>query len=440
MADGTTAEAYRVATLALHAGHRPDSDTHSRAVPIYQTTSYTFDSPEHAANLFGLREFGNIYTRLMNPTTDVLERRLAALHGGVGALALSSGSAAITMAVLNITKVGQNIVSSQHLYGGTYNFFQHTLPRLGIEARLVDATDPEAVARAVDENTRLIFAESIGNPRNSVVDFEALAAIAHENGIPFIVDNTVSPIFFDPFAHGVDIAVYSLTKFVGGHGTSLGGAIVDSGRFDWKASGKFPEITEPDPSYHGLVFWDAFGLHDKALIRGAAFVMKARLELMRDTGPCISPFNSFLILQGVETLPLRMERHCANAQAVAEWLEVHPDVAWVSFPGLESHPNREKAKQYFRGGNGAIIGFGIRGGLEAGKKLIGAVRLFSHLANIGDAKSLIIHPASTTHQQLGPEEMAAAGVTEDFIRLSIGIEDIADILADLDQAIRVSQG
>jgi O-acetylhomoserine (thiol)-lyase len=432
-------------TKALHAGHEPDSSTNARAVPIYQTTSYVFNSAEHAANLFGLKEFGNIYTRIMNPTTDVLERRLAALHGGVGALALASGQAAETMAILNIASAGQNIVSTTYLYGGTYNLFHYTLPKLGIQVRFVESSDPRDFEKVIDDKTRLVFTESIGNPKNNVDDFEGIAAVAHRHGIPFVVDNTVSPLIFDPFAHGVDVAVYSLTKFIGGHGNSIGGAIVDSGKFDWKASGRFPEFTQPDPSYHGLVFWDAFGLHDQALVRGAGFIFKARLQVLRDTGPCISPFNAFLILQGIETLHLRMPRHCENALKVAQWLEKNPAVVWVNYPGLKSHPDHARAAKYLTGAfgtpnYGAILGFGIKGGKEAGVKVIEAVRLFSHLANVGDAKSLIIHPASTTHQQLSVEEQLSTGVTEDFIRLSVGIEDIDDIIADLDQAIRASQG
>jgi O-acetylhomoserine (thiol)-lyase len=429
---------YRPETLALHAGQVPDPATKARAVPIYQTTSYVFDNSEHAARLFALQEFGNIYTRIMNPTTDVLEKRLAALDGGVGALAVSSGQAAITLAILNITRAGQNIVSTSYLYGGTYNLFQHTLAKMGIEVRFVDSSDPANVAAAIDEKTRLVYMESIGNPKNNVDDFEAIAKIAHEAGIPFVVDNTVSPYIFRPIDHGADIVVYSLTKFLGGHGTSIGGAIVDSGRFDW-SNGKFPEFTEPDPSYHGLVFWEPFGLHDKAIVRGAAYIIRARVALLRDLGPCLSPFNAFLILQGIETLHLRMPRHCENALAVAQWLEKHPAVSWVNYPGLPSHPDYERAKKYLPKGCGAIIGFGIKGGLEAGKKLIDHVKLFSHLANIGDAKSLIIHPASTTHQQLSPEEQLATGVTPDFIRLSIGLEHVEDIIADLDQALAASQ-
>jgi O-acetylhomoserine (thiol)-lyase len=429
---------YRPETLALHAGQVPDPATKARAVPIYQTTSYVFDNSEHAARLFALQEFGNIYTRIMNPTTDVLEKRLAALDGGVGALAVSSGQAAITLAILNITRAGQNIVSTSYLYGGTYNLFQHTLAKMGIEVRFVNSSDPANVAAAIDEKTRLVYMESIGNPKNNVDDFEAIAKIAHDAGIPFVVDNTVSPYIFRPIDHGADIVVYSLTKFLGGHGTSIGGAIVDSGRFDW-SNGKFPEFTEPDPSYHGLVFWEPFGLHDKAIVRGAAYIIRARVALLRDLGPCLSPFNAFLILQGIETLHLRMPRHCENALAVAQWLDKHPAVSWVNYPGLPSHPDYERAKKYLPKGCGAIIGFGIKGGLEAGKKLIDHVKLFSHLANIGDAKSLIIHPASTTHQQLSPQEQLATGVTPDFIRLSIGLEHVEDIIADLDPALAASQ-
>ena len=429
---------YRPATIALHGGHVPDGATHARAVPIYQTTSYVFESAEHAANVFALKEAGNIYTRIMNPTTAVLEERLAQLEGGVGALALSSGQAAEALAILNITRAGQNIVSTTALYGGTYNLFRHTLARFGIQARFVDSSDPEAFERAIDSNTRLLYTESIGNPKNNVDDFEAIAGVAHRNGLPLVVDNTVSPFILRPFDHGADIVVYSLTKFIGGHGTSIGGAIVDSGRFDW-ANGRFPEFTEPDPSYHGLVFWDLFGTHDRAVQPGAAYITKARVQLLRDLGPCLSPFNAFQFLQGLETLPLRIRAHCRNALAVAEWLRGNPHVAWVNYPLLPDHPDYERAKRYLPHGAGAIVGFGIRGGLEAGRRVIDSVRLFSHLANIGDAKSLIIHPASTTHQQLSAEERAASGVTDDFIRLSIGTEDIADILDDLEQAIDASQ-
>jgi O-acetylhomoserine (thiol)-lyase len=426
------------ATSCLHGGQEPDPTTTARAVPIYQTTSYVFRSADHAANLFGLKEFGNIYTRLMNPTTDVLEKRLAELDGGVGALAVSSGQAAITLAVLNITKAGQNIVSTSYLYGGTYNLFHYTLPRMGIEVRFVDSSDPKNVAEAIDANTRLVYMESVGNPKNNVDDFEAIAAVAHGNGIPFVVDNTVSPLIFRPLDFGADIVVYSLTKFIGGHGTSIGGAIVDSGRFNW-ASGRFPEFSEPDPSYHGLVFDQPFGLHDQALVKGASFIMRARISLLRDVGPCISPFNAFLFLQGLETLHVRMARHCENALEVAKWLAKNPAVEWVNYPGLASHRDNAKAAKYLRGGSGAIVGFGIKGGLEAGRKFINSVKLLSHLANIGDAKSLVIHPASTTHQQLTTEEQLSTGVTPDYVRLSVGIEDVRDIIADLDQAIKASQ-
>jgi len=418
-------------TLALHAGHTPDPASLSRAVPIYQTTSYVFKNSEHAANLFGLKEFGNIYTRLMNPTTDVLEQRLAALDGGVGALAVASGQAAITYAVLNVTKAGQNIISSSYLYGGTYTLFHYTLPRLGITVKFVDTSDPENVRRAIDENTRLVYTESVGNPKNNVDDFEAIGAITREAGIPFIVDNTVTtPFLFKPLEHGADIVVYSLTKFMGGHGTSIGGAVVDGGAFPWN-NGKFPEFTEPDPSYHGLKFWDALG--------NLSYILRMRVSLLRDMGACISPFNSFQLLQGIETLHVRMPRHVENARAVAAWLEKHPLVSWVNYPGLASHKDNARARKYLPKGEGAIIGFGIKGGLQAGKTFIDNVKLLSHLANIGDAKSLVIHPASTTHQQLSEEEQQSSGVTADFIRLSIGMESIDDIIADIQQALEASQ-
>ncbi|HZV80986.1 MAG TPA: O-acetylhomoserine aminocarboxypropyltransferase/cysteine synthase [Geobacteraceae bacterium] len=418
-------------TLALHAGHTPDSETLSRAVPIYQTSSYVFKSSEHAANLFGLKEFGNIYTRLMNPTTDVLEKRLAQLDGGVGALAVASGQAATTYAVLNIASAGQNIVSTSYLYGGTYNLFHYTLPKLGITVKFVDTADADAVRGAIDENTRLVYMESVGNPKNNVDDFEAIAKVAHDAGIPFVVDNTVTTSYlFKPLQHGADIVVYSLTKFISGHGTSIGGAVVDGGTFPWN-NGKFPELAEPDPSYHGLNYWEALG--------NLSYILKMRLTLLRDMGACISPFNAFQIIQGIETLPLRVARHVENAQKVAEWLEKHPLVSWVNYPGLPSHPDYARAKKYLPKGAGAIIGFGIKGGIEAGKKFIDNVKLLSHLANIGDAKSLVIHPASTTHQQLTAEEQVSTGVTADFIRLSVGIEDSADIIADIEQALQISQ-
>lgn len=430
---------YGIDTLALHAGQQPDTATNARAVPIYQTTSYVFNSVEHAANLFGLKEFGNIYSRIMNPTTDVLEKRLAEMSGGSGALALASGQAAITIAILNITGAGQNIVSTSYLYGGTYNLFHYTFKRLGIEVRFVNSSDPASVEAAIDENTRLVYTESVGNPANNVDDYPAIADIAHKHGIPFIIDNTVTPPpLLNPFDFGADIAVYSLTKFIGGHGTSIGGAIVDSGKFNW-ANGKFPELTEPDPSYHGISYWGAFGIHDKAVVPGIAYIIKARVQLLRDLGPTLAPFNSFLFIQGLETLPLRIRQHSANALEVAKWLEAHPSVTWVNYPGLPSHPDHLKAQRFLPNGYGAIIGFGIKGGREAGIKLIESVKLFSHLANIGDAKSLIIHPASTTHQQLTPEEQLSTGVSDDYIRLSIGLEDVKDILADLDQALTKSQ-
>ncbi|MHB8996700.1 MAG: O-acetylhomoserine aminocarboxypropyltransferase/cysteine synthase family protein [Armatimonadota bacterium] len=419
-------------TLALHAGQDPDPTTGARAVPIYQTTSYCFKDTDHAANLFALKEFGNIYTRLMNPTWDVLEQRVAALEGGVAALVTASGQAAETLAVLNIAGAGDHIVASASLYGGTYNLFNYTLRKLGIETTFVDASDPENFRRAIKKNTRLVYAESLGNPANDVLDFEKVAAAAHDNGLPLIVDNTVAtPYLLNPIEWGADIVVHSLTKFLGGHGTSVGGIIVDSGKFNW-GNGKFPEFTEPDPSYHGLKFWETFG--------AISFVLKARVELLRDLGPALSPFNAFLILQGVETLSLRVQRHSDNALAVARFLETHPSVSWVNYPGLETAPTHELAKKYLRNGFGAILGFGIKGGREAGIKFINNAKLLSHLVNIGDAKSLVVHPASTTHQQLSPEEQIATGVTEDFIRLVIGIEDIRDIIADIDQALAASQG
>jgi len=428
MSDETS---YQLGTQALHAGQVPDPTTNSRAVPIYQTSSYTFDSSEHAANLFGLKEMGNIYTRLMNPTTDVLEKRLAEMDGGVGALALASGSAAITLAILNLAKAGDNIISSSYLYGGTYNLFHHTFARMGISVKFVDTSDPQAVAAAIDDNTKAIYTETIGNPKNNVDEFETLASIAHDNGLPFIVDNTVAtPALFRPIEHGADIVCYSLTKFIGGHGPSLGGAVVDSGNFDW-SSGRFSEYTTPDPSYHGLVYHEALG--------NLAYILKMRLTLLRDMGPCLSPFNAFQFLQGLETLHVRMPRHCENALKVAKFLDGHACVSWVNYPGLESHPDYDRARKYLPKGQGAILGFGIKGGAEAGAKFIDSVKLASHLANIGDAKTLVIHPATTTHQQLNAEEQAAAGVTPDYVRVSVGIEDIDDIIEDLDQALKASQ-
>jgi O-acetylhomoserine (thiol)-lyase len=433
-------ETYHIDTLALHAGHTPDQDTLSRAVPIYQTSSYVFRDTEHAAGLFALKEFGNIYTRLMNPTTDVLEKRLAALHGAAGALATASGQAAIFYAIAAITSAGQNFVTGDKLYGGTYTQFSYPLKRFGIEARFVDSSDPANFERAIDENTRLLYTESIGNPKGNVDDFEAIAEIAHKHKIPLIVDNTVTPPpLFNPFDRGADIAVYSLTKMIGGHGTSIGGAIVDKGDFDWKASGKFPEITEPDAAYHGVNFWDAFGSHAGAVAPGLAYVLKIRTGLARDLGATLSPFNSWLFIQGMETLPLRARAHVANALAVARFLNDHPAVTSVDYAGLPSHPDYDRACKYFPDGPGAVFGFEVKGGLEAGKALINSVKLASHVANILDAKTLVIHPASTTHQQLTSEEQLKAGVTPGLIRVSVGIEDVRDIIADLDQALRASQ-
>jgi len=423
---------YRLETLAVHGGQELDPATLSRAVPIYQTTSYGFRSTEHAANLFALKEFGNIYTRLMNPTNDVFEKRMAALEGGVGALATSSGQAAITFAVLNIAGAGDEIVSASSLYGGTYNLFNVTLPKIGIRVRFVDPSDPEHFRKAITDRTKALYLESVGNPKLDVPDIAAIADVAHEHGIPLIVDNTLpSPYLLRPIEHGADIVVHSATKFIGGHGTSIGGVIVDGGRFDWKASGKFPGFTEPDPSYHGLVYWDAFG--------PLSFIVKARVQLARDIGACLSPFNAFLFLQGLETLHLRMQRHSENALAVAKFLKSHPAVEWVRYPGLEDDPSYEMARKYMPKGQGAILTFGIRGGYEAGRRLIDSVKLFSHLANVGDSKSLIIHPASTTHSQLEGEELLSTGVTPEMVRLSVGTEAIEDILEDLDQAIRASQ-
>ena len=416
---------YKDETKLLHAGHEVDQ-TGSRAVPIYQTTSYVFKSTEHAANLFGLKEFGNIYTRLMNPTSDVFEKRMAALDGGVGALALSSGQSAITLSILNIAKSGDEIVSADNLYGGTYTLFSNTLSKFGITVRFVDSSDPNNFKKAINEKTKALYAESIGNPKLNVTDLEKVAKIAHDNGIPFILDNTVSPYLLKPIDHGVDIVVYSATKFIGGHGTSIGGVIVDSGKFDWN-NGKFPLIAGPDPSYHSLDFVKEFGK--------LAYIIKARVTLLRDLGPALSPFNSFLFLQGLETLHLRIVRHSENALNVAEFLEKHPKVAWVNYPGLESSPEKKLVDKYLPRGAGAIVGFGIKGGLEVGKKFINSVKLLSHLANIGDAKTLVIHPASTTHQQLSEKEQLATGVTPDYIRLSVGIENIDDIIADIKQSL-----
>lgn len=425
-------------TLSIHAGQTADPTTGARAVPIYQTTSYVFDSVEHAANLFGLKEEGNIYSRIMNPTVGVLEKRLAHLEKGSSALALASGQAAISIAVLNLAQAGDNIVSSNHLYGGTYNLFAYTLPRLGIETRFFDQDVPESINRIADHNTRAVFVESIGNPKNRIARLEVISEIAARYGIPLIVDNTVTtPYLFRPFEYGADLVVYSLTKFIGGHGNSIGGALVEKGDFPWN-NGRYAQFCDPDPSYHGTSYWNDFGAKSDSGL-GTAFTVKARVQLLRDLGPCLSPFNAFLFLQGLETLPLRMAKHCKNALAVARWLEQHPAVSWVNYPGLESHPDFEYAREVMPAGQGAVIGFGIKGGTEAGIRLINAVQLISHLANIGDARTLIIHPASTTHQQLSREEQLSSGVTEDYIRLSVGLEDPADIIADLEQAIKASQ-
>lgn len=414
-------------TLALHAGQQPDPTTGARAVPIYATTSYQFKDTDHAARLFALQEFGNIYTRIMNPTTDVLEQRIAALEGGVGALALASGQAAETLAILNLAGTGDNIVSSTDLYGGTYNLFRHTLPKLGITTRFVDARDFDGFRKAIDGRTKAFFLELIGNPRLDVLDLAHIAAIAHEQGVPVIVDaTTATPYLCRPFEWGADIIIHSATKYIGGHGTSIGGLIVDSGTFDW-ANGRFPEFTEPDASYHGLVYTQALG--------SLAYIVKARVQGLRDIGAALSPFNAFQFLQGLETLPLRMERHSQNALAVARFLSEHAKVEWVNYPGLPSHPTYELARKYLPRGQSGILGFGIKGGRQAGKTFIESLRLFSHLANIGDARSLAIHPATTTHSQLTPDEQALTGVTDDYIRLSVGIETLDDILADLDQAL-----
>jgi len=415
-------------TIAIHGGHSGDPSTKARAVPIYQTTSYLFDSTEHATKLFALEEFGNIYTRINNPTTDVLEQRIAALEGGAAALAVASGQAAVVYAILNLAKVGDHMISSTSLYGGTYNVFAHTLKRFGIETSLVDFNDPFAVEAAIKPNTKAIFAETIGNPKIDVLDIETYADLAHRHGLPLIVDNTLAtPYLLRPIDFGADIVVHSATKFIGGHGTAIGGVIVDGGRFDWAASGRFPEFTEPDPSYHGLQYWQAFG--------NIAYILKARVQLLRDIGAAISPFNAWLLLQGLETLGIRIERHSRNALAVAEFLAAHPRVESVSYPGLKSDPAYERAQQYLPKGASAILTFRVKGDATDAKRIIDKLKLFSLLANVGDAKSLVIHPASTTHQQLSPSEQRASGVEESTIRLSVGIEDSRDIIADLEQAL-----
>ncbi len=421
-------------TIAVHAGQESaDPVTGARAVPIYQTSSYAFKSTQHAANLFALKEFGNIYTRIMNPTNDVFERRIAAIEGGTGALAVASGQAAETLALLAITQIGDEIVSANNLYGGTYELFHYTFPKLGRSVTFVDSTESNKFKEAIGEKTRAIYAETIGNPKLDVPDFEAIAQIAHDAGIPFVVDNTVGVSLVRPIEHGADIESISATKYIGGHGTSIGGVIVDSGNFRWN-NGKFPEFTEPDPSYHGVKFWEAFG--DVPGQGNIAFIVKVRVQLLRDLGPALSPFNAFLFEQGLETLPLRQRKHSENALEVARYLKNHPLVEWVNYPGLREHPSHKLATKYLHGYYGGILGFGIKGGLEAGRKFIECVKLLSHVANIGDAKSLVIHPATTTHQQLTKEEQEETGVTEDYIRLSIGLEDVEDIKEDIDQALR----
>ncbi len=427
-----TDTSFKKETLAIHAGQRPDPTTNSRAVPIYLTTSYVFNSAEHAGNLFDLKELGNIYTRLHNPTTDVWEQRMAALEGGTAALGFSSGMAAIFTSIHNLAKVGDHIVSSPRLYGGTDTLFRYTLPQIGIQVSFSEDQSSDSFAKAIRPNTKAIYIETIGNPRCDVADIKAVAQVAHDNGIPLIVDNTFAPTLCKPIEYGADISVLSCTKWVGGHGTSIGGIIVDGGSFDW-GSGKFPMFTEPDPSYHGLVIWDAF--KDFAGMGNVAFVLKARIQAMRNIGPCPSPFNAFQFLQGIETLPLRMARHCENALALAKFLESHNKVDWVSYPGLPSHPDHANAKKYLTGGFGSVLGFGIKAGRPAGEKFINSVKLCSHLANVGDAKTLVIHPASTTHRQLSEKELIQAGVTEEFVRISVGIENIDDIIADVDQAL-----
>lgn len=422
---------YHLETLALHAGQTVDSDTLSRAVPIYQTSSYCFKDTNHAANLFALKEFGNIYTRLMNPTTDVLEKRLAAMEGGVGGLALSSGQSAIYVSIFNICGAGGHIVSSNSLYGGTVTLFSQTFRKLGIEVTFVDPKKPENFAKAIKKNTRLIYIETVGNPKNDILQYDKIADIAHKHGMPVICDSTVTtPILLRPIEYGIDIVVHSCTKFIGGHGTSIGGAIVDSGKFDW-TNGRYPELTEPDPSYHGVKYVESFG--------PLAYIIKARTQFLRDMGSCMSPFNAFLFIQGLETLHLRMPRHSENALKLAQWLEKHKNVTWVNYPGLESHPDYKLARKYLPNGQGAILGFGIKGGKEAGIKFINSVKLASHLANIGDSKTLVIHPPSTTHSQLSEQEQLDAGVTPDYIRVSAGTEHIDDIIADFDQALKASR-
>ncbi len=426
--EATAEGSYGFETLALHGGQEADPTTGSRAVPIYQTTSYVFKDTEHAGNLFGLREFGNIYTRIMNPTTDVFEKRIALLEGGVEGVAFASGQSAETMAILNIARAGDEIVSTTSLYGGTYNLFKYTLPRMGIEVKFV-APEAEAVRAAIGPKTRAVYSETVGNPNLATLDLEAVAEVAHAAGVPLVIDNTLpSPYLVQPLAHGADIVVHSATKFIGGHGTSIGGVVVDGGTFEWAGSGRFPEMDEPDPSYHGLKYLETFG--------NLAYAIKLRVQGLRDVGAAMSPFNAFLFLQGVETLPLRMERHSQNAMQIARFLGEHPKVSWVNYPGLAGHPSYEVASRYHRNGlYGAILGFGIKGGLEAGRRFIDGVELFSHLANVGDAKSLVIHPASTTHSQLDENAQGLTGVTPDYVRVSVGLETAGDLIADLEQAL-----
>lgn len=426
----------RIDTIAVHAGQeQPDSATGARAVPIYQTASYVFKSPEHAADLFALKEVGNIYTRMGNPTIEIFEKRIAAIEGGTAAVAVASGQAAISLALLSITCVGDEIVSANNLYGGTYELFHYTFPKLGRIVKFVDSSKPEEFKKAITSKTRAVFAETIGNPKLDIPDFKRIAKIAHDAGIPLVVDNTIGAGLIAPIEYGADISVLSATKYIGGHGTSIGGVIVDSGKFNWN-NGKFPEFTEPDPAYHGVKYWDSFGNFPN--LGNVALAFKVRVQLLRDIGPALSPFNAFLFIQGLETLPLRQRKHSENALKVAQFLESNPLVSWVNYPGLASHPSHKSAENYLKGYFGGIVGFGVKGGSEAGKRLIRSVKLFSHLANIGDTKSLIIHPASTTHQQLTAEEQASTGVTPEYIRLSIGIEDPQDIIEDLDQALRAS--
>ena len=426
----------KIDTIALHAGQeKADSATNARAVPIYQTTSFVFENTEHAANLFALKKLGNIYTRIMNPTTDIFEKRMAAIEGGTGALGVASGMAAETLALLTITQVGDEIVAANNLYGGTYQLLHHTFPKLGRKVKFVESTKPEAFRKAINDKTRAIYTETIGNPKLDVPDFDAISQIAHDENIPLVVDNTVGVGLVKPIEFGADITTLSATKYIGGHGTSIGGVIVDSGKFEWN-KGKFPEFTEPDKSYHGIKYWDTFGSFPK--LGNVAFIFKARVQWLRDLGPALSPFNAFMFLQGLETLPIRQRKHSANALKVANFLQNHPLIRWVNYPGLENHQSHNLATKYLKGNYGGLLGFGIKGGLKSGKKFINSVKLLSHLANIGDAKTLVIHPASTTHQQLTHEEQITTGVTEDYIRLSIGIEDPQDIIEDIDQALLAS--